>query len=205
MIDDGVEPVTTMTYGDFSTLLSRKFGGPRCCNLNESAGGFHGTTTSGLIGDSGAHGLPVGLAPNAEIIGVKVTFGDAPWSEFVQALQYASSVGEVVSNSWVFDGYGVGASTDPNFASWYGARQTVAQFDRGGLDLSGSVIIDNAFWGENSAGAWTLEVVNTGGSKADVTNGSLTLWGDNAATVATPLVYTPEFASLAAADPSRIW
>jgi Ca2+-binding RTX toxin-like protein len=29
------------------------------------------------------------------------------------------------------------------------------------------------------------------------------LWGDNAATVATPLVYTPEFASLAAADAAR--
>ncbi|HTC08633.1 MAG TPA: proprotein convertase P-domain-containing protein [Acetobacteraceae bacterium] len=73
----------------------------------------------------------------------------------------------------------------------------------GGRDLSGSVITDNAFRGENSAGAWTLEVANTGGSTADVTNWSLTLWGDNAATVPTPLVYTPEFASLAPADPSR--
>lgn len=446
LIDDGFDPATTATYGDFSTQISRSFAGGRSNSLGEPSGGFHGTTTSGLIGDSGAHGLPVGLAPNAEIIGVKVSFGNSPWSEFVQALQYASSVAEVINNSWAFDGYGVGEPTDSYFTAWYSVLQTAVRFDRGGLgdivvfaagndradantvalqpinsnpeviavaasdadglvasysnpgpgllvaaigddvavpmpggtsyaygygtsyaaptvsaivslmlsvnpnlgwrdvqeiladsayapppsaggfvtngattwngggmqfsedlgfgvvdanvavnlarawteqstsanlltptdtetsaftiaagrtvastlavtqdlrvqhvevtindtsllaadtelilispdgtqsvliddaglvggtdetgglDLTGSVITDNAFWGEDSAGAWTLEVVNTGGKTEAVTNWSLTIWGDNAATVATPLVYTPEFASLAASDPAR--
>ncbi|HTC08634.1 MAG TPA: S8 family serine peptidase [Acetobacteraceae bacterium] len=139
-------------------MLSRNFGGPRSSNLNEPAGGFHGTTTSGLIGDSGANGLPVGLAPNAEIIGVKITFGDAPWSELVQALQYASSVGEVVNNSWVFNGYGVGGSTDPNFASRYSARQTAVQFDRDGL---GDIVLFAAGNDRSDANTVALQPINS--------------------------------------------
>lgn len=446
LIDDGFDPATTRLYGDFSTALSRNFGAGGPQNIGEPPGGYHGTTTSGLIGDSGANGLPVGLAPNAEIIGVKVTFGYAPFSEFVQALQYASIVSEVINNSWGFTGYAVGEPTDPSFASWYGTLQGAVSYGRfglgdvvvfaagndrgdanttalqpvnsnpevisvaasdadglvasysnpgpgllvaaigdnvavplpggtsyglgsgtsyaaptvssivslmlsvnpelgwrdvqeiladsayapppseagfvtngattwngggmqysedlgfgvvdanvavnlarawteqstsanlltpvdthtgtfivargatvsstlavtqdvriqhveltitdrsllaahselvlispdgthsvvlndaglvggtdltGGLDLSGTVMTDNAFWGEDSAGTWTLEVVNTGGATATVTGWSLTFWGDNAATVATPLVYTPEFVSLAATDPAR--
>jgi subtilisin-like proprotein convertase family protein len=73
----------------------------------------------------------------------------------------------------------------------------------GGLDLTGSVIDDNAFWGETSTGTWTLQVQNTGGSTAILQDWSLVLLGDNGATVATPLVFTPEFSALAAADPAR--
>jgi subtilisin-like proprotein convertase family protein len=454
LIDDGFDPATTKLYGDFSNALSRSFavgssyriGFASASNIGEPAGGYHGTTTSGLIGDSGANGLPVGLAPNAEIIGVKVTFGNVPFSTFVEALQYASAVGEVINNSWAFSGYGVGEPTDWDFAAWYSALNAAVKYGRfglgdivvfaagndradantvalqpitanpeviavaasdpdglvasysnpgpgllvaaigdnvavplpggtlyglgsgtsyaaptvsaivslmlsvnpklgwrdvqeiladsayapppsaggfttngatgwngggmqfsedlgfgvvdanvavnlarawteqstsanqvsrtvtdstsvtiaprdtvsptlavtadiriqqvevtitdtnllaadsklvlispdgtqsillndaglvagtdltGGLDLTGSVIADNAFWGEIATGTWTLEVENTGGSTAVLQDWSLTLLGDNAATVATPLVYTPEFASLAAADPAR--
>ena len=138
VIDDGFDPATTQTYGDFSTSLSRNFAGLRPNNLAEPAGGYHGTTTSGLIGDSGANGLPVGVAPNATVIGAKVGFGNGPWSQFVQALQYASQVGEVVNNSWAFTGYGVGEPTDPYFAGWYSALRTAVQTDRGGL---GDVVV----------------------------------------------------------------
>lgn len=446
LIDDGFDPATTATYGDFSTALSRNFGSGASTDISEPSGGFHGTTTSGMIGDSGSNNLPVGLAPNAEIIGVKVTFGNTPFSEFVQALQYAAGVADVINNSWAFDGYGAGEPTDSTYRSWYSALATAVAQDRGGLgdivvfaggndranadtvalqpinsnpevitvaasdadglvasysnpgpgllvaaigdnvsvptpggtsyelgsgtsyaaptvsaivalmlsvnptlgwrdvqeilaysayapapsassfitngattwnggglqystdlgfgvvdanvavnlalawteqstsanldevtdshsgsfsiaakgsasstitvtqdvsiqhveltitdrsllaaytelilispdgtqsvllddaglvngvdltdglNLSGSVITDNAFWGEDSLGTWTLEVTNSNGSKATVNNWSLIFWGDNAATVATPLVYTPEFASLAASDPSR--
>jgi len=454
LIDDGFDPATTKLYGDFSTALSRSFAGGSfyrfgfgsSSNIGEPAGGFHGTTTSGEIGDSGANGLPVGLAPNAEIIGVKVSFGNVSFNTFVEALQYASAVGEVINNSWAFSGYGVGEPTDPAFASWYSALNAAVKYGRwglgdivvfaagndradantvalqpitanpeviavaasdpdgqvasysnpgpgllvaaiadnvavplpggtsyglgtgtsyaapavssiaslmlsvnpelgwrdvqeiladcayapppsagsfttngatdwngggmhfsedlgfgvvdanvavnlarawteqstsanqvrktvtdstsvsiaphatvsptlaviadiraqqvevtvtdtnllaadsklvlispdgtqsillndaglvggtdltGGLDLTGSVIDDNAFWGEIATGTWTLEVKNTGGSTAVLRDWSLTLLGDNAATVATPLIYTPEFASLAATDAAR--
>jgi subtilisin family serine protease len=446
LIDDGFDPTTTALYGDFSNTLSRSFAGGSSSDIGEPAGGYHGTTTSGEIGDSGATGLPVGIAPNAEIIGAKVSFGAVSFGTFVDALRYAGAVGDVINNSWAFDGYGVGEPTDPDFASWYRALNAAVKHGRGGLgdvvvfaggndradanttalqpitanpqviavagsdpdglvaaysnpgpgllvaaisdnvavplpggdsygfgygtsyaaptvsaiaslmlsvnpqlgwrdvqeiladsayapppsaagfttngatdwngggmqfsedlgfgvvdanvavnlarawteqstsanqavktvtdsksvsiapdatvsptlavkadiriqqvevtitdtnllaayselvlispdgtqsillddaglvggtdltdglDLTGSVIDDNAFWGETSTGTWTLEVENTGGSTAVLQDWSLTLLGDNAATVATPLVFTPEFSALAAADPAR--
>lgn len=158
LIDDGFDPATTNTYGDFSTSLSRNFGGLRPSNLNEPAGGYHGTTTSGLIGDSGANGLPVGVAPNAEIIGVKVTFGNAPWSQFVQALQYASVASEVINNSWAFNGYAVGEPTDPSFATWYNALQTAVQSDRGGL---GDVVVFAGGNDRSDANTVALQPINS--------------------------------------------
>jgi subtilisin-like proprotein convertase family protein len=70
----------------------------------------------------------------------------------------------------------------------------------GGLDVSGSVITSNAFWGETATGTWTLQVQDINGKSLGTINSwSLTFLGDNAATVQTPLVYTPEFASIATA------
>jgi subtilisin family serine protease len=446
LIDDGFDPATTLTYGDFANLLSRNFSSGNTKNIGEPSGGYHGTTTSGLIGESGSNGLPVGLAPNALIIGAKVAFGSGPFSEFVQALQYTSVVADVINNSWAFSGYAAGEPTNRGYTTWYSAlsnavragrsglgdvvvfaagndradantvalqpinsnpmviavaasdadglvasysnpgpgllvaaigdnvavplpgatsygfgsgtsyaaptvsaitslmlsvnpllgwrdvqeiladaayapppsaagfvtngattwngggmqysedlgfgvidanvavnlarawteQSTSANLDEpvathggwftvspggstsstlavtqnvriqqvelsitdqsllaaytelvlispdgtqsvvlndaglvggtdktGGLDLSGSVMTDNAFWGEDSTGTWTLEAVNSGSAIATVTNWNLTFWGDNAATVATPLVYTPEFAGLAVTDPAR--
>ena len=142
LIDDGFDPAATTLYGDFSNALSRSFAvgslyptnAGSSSNIGEPPGGYHGTTTSGLIGDSGANGLPVGIAPNAEIIGVKVTFGDVPFSTFVEALQYASSVADVINNSWAFEDYGVGEPTDlEDFGSWYSALDTAVEYGRGGL------------------------------------------------------------------------
>ena len=73
--------------------------------------------------------------------------------------------------------------------------------ETGGLDVSGSTITSNAFWGENAVGTWTLEVEDISGKVVGtISNWSLTFIGDNAATVQTPLVYTPEFAMIATAS-----
>jgi subtilisin-like proprotein convertase family protein len=70
----------------------------------------------------------------------------------------------------------------------------------GGLDVSGSTITSNAFWGELATGTWTLQVQDIQGRTVGTINSwSLTFIGDNAASVQAPLVYTPEFASLATA------
>jgi subtilisin family serine protease len=132
LIDDGFDPSVTKLFGNFSAA-SRNFGTGSGTMLGEPAGGFHGTTTSGLIGDSGAGGLPVGLAPNAIIEGVRVTFGNSPFSSFVQALQYAGTTASVINNSWAFDGYGVGEPTNASFATWYTALQSAVQHGRNGL------------------------------------------------------------------------
>jgi subtilisin family serine protease len=69
-----------------------------------------------------------------------------------------------------------------------------------GLDVSGLAITSNAFWGELATGIWTLQVEDIQGQTVGtVKSWSLTVIGDNAATVQTPLVYTPEFATLATA------
>ena len=86
VIDDGFDPTRTALFGFFNKSLSRNFGAGLATNLAEPIGDFHGTTTSGLIGNSGAGGQPVGLAPNATIIGVKVDVGTVPLSEYVNAL-----------------------------------------------------------------------------------------------------------------------
>jgi subtilisin family serine protease len=157
LIDDGFDPTTTALYGNFSTALSVNFGTGATTDIGEPAGGYHGTTTSGLIGDSGANGLPVGVAPNAMIVGVKVTFGSVPFDTFVQALQYASGVADVINNSWAFSGYGVGEPTDPDFASWYSALQAAVVSGRGGL---GDVVVFAAGNDRADANTVALQPIN---------------------------------------------
>jgi subtilisin-like proprotein convertase family protein len=66
----------------------------------------------------------------------------------------------------------------------------------GTTSFSGSSPIDsNAFWGENAKGNWTLIEQGPSGD-ATISGWTLTVEGD-ATTVASPLVYTPEFASIA--------
>ena len=138
LLDDGFDPTTTALYGNFSASLSRSFATDGSGDVGEPASGYHGTTTSGLIGSSGAGGMPVGIAPNVTIVGVKVTFGDAPFSTFVDALQYAAANSAVINNSWAFGDYGIGEPSDPFFASWYAALQSAVQDGRNGL---GDVVV----------------------------------------------------------------
>ena len=94
---------------------------------------------------------------------------------------------------------------------WISPVWSAAPIPTGGLDLSGDVITSNAFWGESSAGTWTLQVQDVNGNAiGTVQNWSLTVWGDSpssgvngAVTGDMPLIITPEFVQLAAADPAR--
>jgi hypothetical protein len=73
-----------------------------------------------------------------------------------------------------------------------------------GLDVSGTTITSNAFWGEVATGTWTLQLQDISGKAiGTISSWSLTFLGDNAATVQTPLVYTPEFADLLRQHPDR--
>ena len=153
MVDEGFDASTAATYGNFSTALSRSFAGGAASNIGEPSGGFHGTTTSGLIGASGINGTPMGLAPNATIVGVKVSFTTGSIGSFAQALQYAASVGAVVNNSWGYTGYGIGEPGNRSYTSWYTAVQGAVQQGRSGL---GSIITFSA--GNDRANANNLAV-----------------------------------------------
>lgn len=132
LVDDGFDPATTATFGNFSTALSRAFGGTTT-SIAESTGDFHGTTTSGLIGATGANNTPEGLAPNATVVGAKVTFGSTTVSILAQAELYAASVSAVVNNSWGYSGYGVGEPTQYGFGVWYSDIRWATNSGRGGL------------------------------------------------------------------------
>jgi len=153
LVDDGFDPATTATYGNFSTALSRAFGTSSATSIGEPSGGYHGTTTSGLIGATGANNMPEGVAPNASLVGVKVGFGTATLQAFAQAEQYAASVSAVVNNSWGFTGYGTGEPNDPSFTIWYSTIQSAVGSGRGGL---GTVLVFAA--GNDRQGANNLAV-----------------------------------------------
>ncbi len=132
MVDDGFAPLATATFGNFSATLSKAFGSvPN--SLAEPPGGFHGSTTAGLIDATGSGGSPEGLAPNAAIAGVKVTFSTATVAILAQAEEYAASVSSVVNNSWDYTGYGVGEPDNPSFGVWYSAIEWAMADGRGGL------------------------------------------------------------------------
>jgi subtilisin family serine protease len=137
LVDDGFDPATTSRYGNFSAILSRSFS-PGGGAIGEPAGGFHGTTTSGLIGAAGRYGMPEGVAPAATLVGVKVSFSTGTLASFVQAETYAASVAGVVNNSWAFTGYAGGEPGNAAFTGWYGAMQQAVQSGRSGL---GSVVV----------------------------------------------------------------
>lgn len=138
VVDDGFDPATTATFGAFSTTLSRSFAGGSATAIGEPSGGYHGTSTAGEIGATGVSGTPEGLAPNATLVGVKVSFSSSDIAPFVQAEQYAASVSSVVNNSWGYTGYAVGEPDNAAFASWYAAIEGAVQDGRGGL---GTVIV----------------------------------------------------------------
>ena len=53
-------------------------------------------------------------------------------------------------------------------------------------------------------GVWSLQIQNSNGAVlGEIADWTLTVWGDNVSTATPPLVYTPEFANLVAADPAR--
>ena len=130
LMDDGFDAATTATFGNFSTVLSRAFGST---TIGEPAGGYHGTTTAGMIAATGVNNTPDGLAPDATVFGVKVTFSTATTAMLAQAEQYAASAASVVNNSWGFSGYGTGEPINTDYAVWYAAIQGAVAGGRGGL------------------------------------------------------------------------
>jgi subtilisin family serine protease len=193
VIDDGFDPAVVANYGDFNSALSVNFapGGPGY--LSEPGGSDHGTATSSEIGNSGAGGQPTGIAPNAAIVGVRVSFSNSPAGQMAVALNYAVSVADVVNNSWAYTSFGAGEPANPNFATWYAAVQTAVQNARAGL---GTVLVFAAGNNRTENADLSLQIQDDNGTTiGTISDWSLTVWGDNAATVQTPLVYTPEFAS----------
>ena len=157
LVDDGFDPATTATYAGFSASSSRNFGPGAAGDVREPVGGFHGTRTSGMIGATGINGTPMGLAPNATIVGVKVGFGAASLISFAQAEAYAASAAAVVNNSWGFNGFGVGEPNAAGFGVWYGAVRAAVQYGRGGL---GSILVFAAGNDRQSANSLAVQPIS---------------------------------------------
>ena len=138
VIDDGFDPAVAANYEDFNSALSVNFGPGGPGYLSEPSGSDHGTATSAEIGDLGAGGQPTGIAPNAAIVGVRVSFSNSPAGQMAVALNYAVSVADVVNNSWAYTSFGAGEPANGNFTPWYAAVQTAVRNDRAGL---GAVLV----------------------------------------------------------------
>jgi subtilisin-like proprotein convertase family protein len=141
LLDTGFTPVNLAHWSP----LSRDFSG----SGTVSDAGVHGSTTADLIGAADFTGVP-GLAQGATILGAKIALGSAPGSgdigQYAQALAYSASHAAIVSNSWGYNGFGMGSPADPHDAPWYNALQTAVSAGRGGL---GTVVI---FAAGNGAG-----------------------------------------------------
>jgi subtilisin-like proprotein convertase family protein len=139
LIDSGFD-ASVLTH--FSAA-SRSFAADGSSGLAPPDGTYHGIATSGVVGAPGTDNGPIGVAPNAIIEGLKVTFGDfdvSPFSAYVDALRYGAGEGgaEVINNSWGIGGYGMVAPDSPYYAPWFAALQQAVDGGRGRL---GSVVV----------------------------------------------------------------
>jgi hypothetical protein len=86
LIDSGLDPTVLQNWSALSWTFVGGGAAP-------PAGTYHGITTSGVIGAPGSNSGPIGIAPNAIILGLKIAFGDfsvAPFSNYVAALVYGA-------------------------------------------------------------------------------------------------------------------
>jgi subtilisin-like proprotein convertase family protein len=139
LIDSGFDP-SVLTH--FSAA-SRSFAADGSTHLAPPDGTYHGITTSGVIGAPGGDNGPIGIAPNANIEGLKVTFGNfdvSPFKNYVAALGYGAGAGgaSVINNSWGISGYGVVAPGSSYYAPWFTEVQQAVHTGRGGL---GAVVV----------------------------------------------------------------
>lgn len=142
LLDDGFDLSQPGLFKNFDVALSRSFadgadGGPDTANaaaIAEDPGDFHGTTTSGDLAASDLSFGPTGIAPDATVVGVKLSFGsDADTGTLADALAYAASVSDVINNSWGFTGYGNDNYDNPALAGWFAQVQSAVQTGRSGL------------------------------------------------------------------------
>ena len=138
LLDDGFDPRVTATFARFNTAQSINFATGNPTDLGEPSGAYHGTATAAEIAAPGTASQPVGVAPGATIDGVKIAYGTAPLFQTVAALKYATSIADIVNNSWTFSGFGVGEPTAAGFADWYQAIGSAVTQGRGGL---GDVVV----------------------------------------------------------------
>ncbi|NBX67272.1 MAG: hypothetical protein EBQ96_09795, partial [Proteobacteria bacterium] len=96
------------------------------------AGNNHGTAVAGVIAaDDNGIGL-VGIAPDAEISGLRVSFGSAPMSVFENAMRAAKNF-DVVNNSWGFTQAFSDNFNTSQMAGMRSAIQDAVTAGRGGL------------------------------------------------------------------------
>lgn len=139
LIDSGFD-ASVLTH--FSST-SRSFASDGSTDLAPPDGTYHGITTSGVVGAPGTDDGPIGVAPNATIEGLKVTFGNfdvSPFQAYVDALNYGAGAGgaSVINNSWGIGGYGVVAPNSSYYAPWFSGLQQAVHTGRGGL---GTVVV----------------------------------------------------------------
>ncbi len=134
LLDDGFD--VAASEAGFDAAASRAFtdagvqGGAAA--VAEGPGLVHGTTTAGDLAANGSG--PVGVAPDATLVGVKEGFGSGTDpAQLAAGLGYAASVAAVVNNSWGVTGLGTAGADGRAFAAWFAAVGGAVAQGRGGL------------------------------------------------------------------------
>jgi len=138
LIDDGFDVADPSLAGRFDGALSRSFAGPVVGSgvtaITEAAGASHGTTTAGDLGGAlGANG-PVGVAPDATLVGIRESFGvGTDLAALARGLSYAAGVSDVVNASWSVAAGAADTAASPVLAGWFAAVAGAVAGGRGGL------------------------------------------------------------------------
>lgn len=132
IIDDGFDLTHVDLAANFDTTSDYDFRRSDATPFYE-AGDAHGTTVSGVIGaDDNGIGM-VGVAPDARMVGLRVSFSsDSTLAMFENAMIAARNV-DVVNNSWGFTGKFSDNFTQSYMAIMEQAVMDAVQFGRGGL------------------------------------------------------------------------
>lgn len=132
IIDDGFDLTHTDLAANFDTTTDYDFRRNDATPMYE-AGDAHGTTVAGVIGaDDNGIGM-VGVAPDAKMSGLRVSFSsDSTLAMFENAMIAARNF-DVVNNSWGFTGKFSDNFTQSYMAVMEQAVIDAVQFGRGGL------------------------------------------------------------------------
>ncbi len=132
VIDDGFDHRHNDLKAGYRLDLDRDFVG-RDSDAYFASGNWHGTAVMGMAaGDANGSGI-VGVAHNAELVGLRVGFGaTGTLTHFVDALRESAKV-DVANNSWGMGGVFSDNFDNPFFTGAEAALKATVDAGRGGL------------------------------------------------------------------------
>lgn len=133
IVDDGFDTTHPDLAGRFNASLSHDFVDADS-NITPAAGQYHGTAVAGILGAASNNTGIVGIAYDADLIGLRISFG-ADTGMFAAAFQRFRDV-DIANNSWGYSEAFSDIFTASYFTAFKNALMDATQFGRNGLGTS---------------------------------------------------------------------